>query len=80
MRNVAFGLFLLSLGLSMTWLTVMQISKREVTGETIFDLVGAVVPTLNRPMFWASTMFLALSAVVPLIGAVAFSMKAIGLS
>ena len=64
----------------MTWVTVMQIRKREVTGETIFDLVGAVVPPLSRPMFWASTMLLALGALLPLIGAVAFFMQAIGLS
>jgi hypothetical protein len=78
-RDVAFGLFLLALGLSMTWLTVMQIRTREVTGETIFDLAGAVIPPLKRLMFWASTIFLGLLAVVPLIGAVAFFMKAMGL-
>ncbi len=80
MRDVAFGLFLLAGGLFMTWLTVMQIRTREVTGETIFDLAGAVIPPLKRPMFWASTIFLGLLAVVPLIGAVAFFMKAMGLS
>ena len=79
MRNVAFGLFLLALGLFMTWLTVMQIRTREATGQTIFDLAGAVIPPLERLMFWASTILLGLLAVVELIGAVAFFMKAMGL-
>lgn len=79
MRDLAFGLFLLALSLFMTWLTVMQIRTRAVTGETIFDLSGAVIPPLKRLMFWASTIFLGLLAVVPLIGATAFFMKAMGL-
>jgi hypothetical protein len=79
-RDVAFGLLLLALGLSMTWLTMMQVRTREVTGETIFDLAGAVIPPLERLMFWASTIFLGVLAVVPLIGSVAFFMKAMGLS
>jgi hypothetical protein len=49
--DVAFGLFLLAVGLSLTGLTVMQIRTREVTGENIFDLAGAVIPPLKRPMF-----------------------------
>jgi hypothetical protein len=76
--DVAFGLFLLVVGLFMTGLTVMQIRTREVTGENVFDLAGAVIPPLKRPMFWASTLFLGLLAVVGLMGAVAFLMKAIG--
>lgn len=79
-RDVAFGLFLLVMGLFLAWLTVMQIRTRDVTGETIFDLVGTVIPPLRRPMFWASTIFLGLLAVVGLTGAVAFFMKATGLS
>ena len=80
MRDVAFGLFLLAVGLFMGWPTVMQVRTREVTGETIFDLAGAVIPPLKRPMFWASTTFLGHLAVVALIGAVAFFLKATGLS
>ena len=80
MRDVAFGLFLLAAGLFMSWLTLMQVRTREVTGETVFDLVGAVIPPLKRPMFWASTVFLGLLAVVTLIGAVAFFLSAMGLS
>lgn len=80
MRDVAFGLFLLAVGLFMVWLTVMQIRTREVTGETVFDLVGTVIPPLKRPMFWASTIFLGLLAVVGLIGAVVFFTTAMGLS
>lgn len=80
MRDVAFGLFLLVGGLFLAWLAAMQIRTRDVTGETIFDLVGAVIPALRRPMFWASTIFLGLLAVVGLTGAVAFFMKAMGLS
>lgn len=80
MRDVASGLFLLALGLFMSWLTVMQIRTREVTGETIFDLAGAVIPPLKRPMFWASTIFLGLLAAVALIGAIVFFMMAMGLS
>jgi len=79
LRDVAFGLFLLVLGLFISWLTVMQIRTRQVSGETIFDLAGAVIPPLRRPMFGASTIFLGVLAVVPLIGAVAFFMKAMGL-
>jgi hypothetical protein len=63
----------------MAWLAVMQIRTREVTGETIFDLVGAVIPPLNGVMFWASTIFLGLLSAVALIGAVAFFGKAMGL-
>lgn len=80
LRDVAFGLFLLAVGLFMVWLTVMQIRTREVTGETVFDLVGTVIPPLKRPMFWASTIFLGLLAVVGLIGAVVFFTTAMGLS
>ena len=78
-RDVGFGLVLLAVGLFMTWLTVMQIRTQEVTGETLFDLVGAVIPPLKPLMFWASTIFLGLLAVVGLIGAGAFFMKATGL-
>ena len=80
MGDVAFGLLLLSLGLLTTWLAVMQVRTRNVTGETIFDLVGAVIPPFRRPMFWASTIFLGLLAVVALVGAAAFFMKGMGLS
>ena len=79
MRYIGLGLFLLALGLFLAWLTVMQIRTREVTGETLFDVVGAVIPPLKPLMFWASTIFLGLLAVVGLIGAGAFFMKATGL-
>jgi hypothetical protein len=78
-RDVAFGLFLLFLGLGLTWITVLQYRRREVTGETIFDLVGAAVPPLKQPMFWISTLFLGLLAVFPLVGSVAFFMRALGI-
>jgi hypothetical protein len=78
--DVVFGLFLLAAGLFMTWLTAMQIRTREVTGETLFDLAGAAIPALKRPMFWASTILLGLLAVVTLVGAGAFFTKAMGLS
>jgi hypothetical protein len=78
--DLAFGLFLLAAGLFMTGLTVMQIRTREVTGENIFDLAGAAMPPLKRPMFWASTLFLGLLAVLTLIGALAFLMKTMGVS
>jgi len=71
-KDVASGLFLLALGLPMAWLTVMQIRKREVAGVTFFDLAGAAIPPLRRPMFWASTIFLGLLTAVALIGAVVF--------
>jgi hypothetical protein len=58
----------------------MQIRTRDVTDDTIFDLVGAIIPPLRRPMFWASTIFLGLLAVVALIGAAVFLAKAMGLS
>ena len=79
-RDIAFGLFLLVMGLFLAWLTAMQIRTRDVTGETIFDLVAAVIPPLRRPMFWASTIFLGLLALLGFTGAVAFFMKAMGLS
>jgi hypothetical protein len=80
MSDIAFGLFLLVAGLFLTLLTVAQVRAREVTGENIFDLAGAIIPPLRWPMFWASTIFLGLLAVVTFIGAVAFFMKAMGLS
>ena len=79
MRYIGLGLFLLALGLFLAWLTVMQIRTREVTGETLFDVVGAVIPPLKPLMFWVSTVFLGLLAVVALIGAVAHLMMAMGL-
>ncbi len=79
MRYIGLGLFLLTLGLFLAWLTVMQIRTREVTGETLFDVVGAVIPPLKPLMFWVSTVFLGLLAVVALIGAVAHIMMAMGL-
>lgn len=79
MRYIGLGLFLLTLGLFLAWLTVMQIRTREVTGETLFDVVGAVIPPLKPLMFWVSTVFLGLLAVVALIGAVAHLMMAMGL-
>jgi hypothetical protein len=78
-RYIGLGLFLLTLGLFLAWLTVMQIRTREVTGETLFDVVGAVIPPLKPLMFWVSTVFLGLLAVVALIGAVAHLMMAMGL-
>ena len=47
--------------------------------ETLFDVVGAVIPPLKPLMFWVSTVFLGLLAVVALIGAVAHLMMAMGL-
>ena len=79
MRYVGLGLFLLALGLFLTWLTLMQIRTRQVTGESIFDVVGAIIPPLKPLMFWVSTVFLGLLAVVALIGAVAHLMMAMGL-
>ena len=79
MRYVGLGSFLLALGLGLTWLTLMQIRTRQVTGETIFDVVGAVVPPLKPLMFWASTVFLALLAVVALIGSAVHFMMAMRL-
>lgn len=78
MRDVGFGLLLLFLGLGLGWVTVQQHRKREPTGETIFDLVGATIPALKRPMLWASSLFLGLLAVVALIGAVVHFAKASG--
>jgi hypothetical protein len=72
-------LFLLALALFLMWLTLMQIRTRQVTGETFFDLVGAVIPPLKPLMFWASTIFLGLLAVVALIGSVVHFMVAMGL-
>lgn len=80
MRDVAFGFFLLFIGLSLAWLTVHQYRRREAFGETVFDLVGAIFPALERPMFWASTIFLGVLAVLPLVGAGAFFVRALGLS
>ena len=80
MRYVGLGLFLLALGLFLTWLTLMQIRARQVTGETIFDVAGAVIPPLKPLMFWASTVFLGLLAVVALIGSVVHFMVAMGLA
>lgn len=71
MSDVAFGLFLLCVGLGCGCLAVLQFRAREPAGETIFDLVGAIFAALERPMFWASTAFLALLAAVALAGAAA---------
>ena len=78
MRDIAIGLFLLLMGAVLGWATMMQHRTREPSGETVFDIVGAVVPILKRPMLWLSTLFLGLLAVVALIGAMAFLMKAMG--
>ena len=80
MKGAGFGLFLLVTGLFLAWLTAMQIRTRDVTGENIFDLVGTIIPPLKRPMFWASTIFLGLLAVVALSGATVFLAKAMDLS
>ena len=80
MRYVGLGLFLLALGLFLTWLTLMQIRTRQVTGESIFDVVGAIIPPLKPLMFWASTVLLGLLAVVALIGSVVHFMVAMGLA
>jgi hypothetical protein len=77
-RDVGSGLLLLLLGLGLGWVTVQQHRTREPTGETIFDLVGATIPGLKRPMLWASSLFLGLLAVVALIGAVVHFAKATG--
>lgn len=79
MSDIAFGILLLSLGLGMTWLTVLQYRRRDASGETIFDVVGAIIPALERPMFWASTVFVGLLAIIALIGAGAFFMRALSL-
>jgi len=70
MSHVGLGLFMLAIGLGVAWMAVMQIRTRDVTGENIFDLAGAVIPPLRKPMFWASTIFLGLLAAVALTGAV----------
>lgn len=80
MRDVAFGLFLLCGGLGLAWITVVQFRSRDPSGETIFDLVGAIIPALKRPMFWASTAFLGVLAAVSLVGAAVFFTSALGLS
>ena len=80
MRYVGLGSLLLAGGLFLAWLTFMQIRTRQVTGETIFDVVGAVVPPLKPLMFWASTVFLGLLAVVALIGSAVHFMMAVGLA
>ena len=80
MRDVGFGLLLLVLGIGLSWVTVQQHRTRQPTGETVFDLIGAAIPVLKRPMLWASTLFLGLIAVVALIGAVAHFAKAAGLT
>jgi hypothetical protein len=78
--DVAFGLFLLLVGLAMAGITVLQFRSREPAGETIFDLVAAIFPAVERPMFWASTAFLGLLAAVALVGAAIFFMSALGVS
>jgi hypothetical protein len=78
--DVAFSLFLLCAGLGLARLTVAQFRTREATGETIFDVGGAIFPALKRPMFWASTAFLGLLAAVGLVGAAAFFVRALGVS
>lgn len=78
MSDVAFGLFLLCVGLVLGGLATFQLRFGEATGQTIFDVVGAIFPSLKRPMLWASTAFLGLLAAVALAGAAAFLISALG--
>ena len=78
MRDVGIGLALLCLGVFLTWVTVQQYRTRQPTGETIFDVVGAVIPALRQPMFWVSLVFLGLLSVTTLVGSAAFFLKAFG--
>jgi hypothetical protein len=77
MRDVGTGLFLLFIGSVLIWYVVAQ----HRTGENIiapFDVVAAKHPALKFPLIWASTIVIGFLGLIPVMGAGAIFMKALG--